>query len=142
VKCSICDENKPKKTIEVDGKKMFVDPKTAKLWNKNECPECSELNLDDPTPKVTDRKCRECNKNLNSGRYFICQECKPELESIDEDHLYEDLDSIEIDEDFFESLEPTAVEFNFMKNKGWKDKKKQEDIILGADQWKPLKSSS
>lgn len=36
-----------------------------------------------------DRKCRECKGKIEKSRWWTCHKCKPELESVQEDWIYE-----------------------------------------------------
>lgn len=90
-KCSFCNEVKPKLAIQdTNGVRQFINPDTNKLWKGKECPECVEYLMtdEDPTIKLSLRKCKICTKVLPTSRYFNCEGCQPSVSIMDE-FIYE-----------------------------------------------------
>lgn len=86
---------------------------------------------------LTKRKCRQCSKFLPASRYFNCHTCQPELPSVNEDFIFEDVNDWRIDDDLYDAFESEESFDAFTKKAG--EYKKQEDHILGRDAWKKLK---
>lgn len=108
ITCSICDCNVEKQAVDYDGHIIYIDPKTEQVWKKNVCPECVAIwnTLDDPNKKLTQRKCDMCSCFLPSSRYYNCENCEPNLPNINEDFMYENSPDMDIDEEFFETINP------------------------------------
>jgi hypothetical protein len=90
-KCLFCNESQLKLSIQdTNGIRQFINPDTKKLWKGKECPDCIEYFTieEDPTLKLSLRKCKTCTKFLPTSRYFNCEECQPSVSIMDE-FIYE-----------------------------------------------------
>ncbi len=87
--CSICKEKKVRNDsgkLNTQGRAIWLDDQ-GNRWNGLVCPRCKFGVRVKDLAKMTKRRCRKCNTQLSTDRYFHCHGCSHALPDIHDDDM-------------------------------------------------------